>query len=138
MKKLYTFIFLLTITGSALSANEPRTNVAGQVFIHNLHSFRTELTVTSTESPNGFYLGQNFPNPFNPVTDIYFSIPKSQHIRISILDMLGKEVGIIAEGLTNAGSYKADFDASGLSSGIYFYKLETNEFSEIKKMTLVK
>ncbi len=96
------------------------------------------ISVTSIEIPKGFYLGQNFPNPFNPMTNIYFSVPKSQNIKITVSDILGKEVGIIVNGYMTAGSYKADFDASGLSSGIYFYRLEANEFSEVKKMTLVK
>ncbi len=96
------------------------------------------ISVTSTEIPKGFYLGQNFPNPFNPLTNFYFSVPKSQNIKITVTDILGKEVGVIANGFMQAGSYKAEFDASALSSGIYFYKLESSEFSEVKKMTLVK
>jgi hypothetical protein len=96
------------------------------------------ISVTSTEVPKGYYLGQNFPNPFNPVTNIYFSIPKGKKIKITVTDILGKEVGVITDGYMNAGSYKASYDASGLSSGIYFYRLESNEFSEVKKMTLVK
>jgi hypothetical protein len=136
LKRFYTLIiFLLSFTGSVFSTDGPH---AGQVFVSSIHSFRTELTVTSVQSPNGFYLGQNFPNPFNPVTDIYFSVPKSQNIRITVTDVLGKEIGVITQGFTAAGSYKANFDASGLSSGIYFYKFESNEFSEVKKMTLVK
>lgn len=101
-------------------------------------SLLASITQTSTETPRGFYLGQNYPNPFNPQTNIYFSIPKDQEIKITVSNILGKEVAVIINGQVSAGTYRADFDGSGLSSGVYMYKLETAEFTSIKKMTLVK
>lgn len=98
----------------------------------------TNLTQTTGEVPTGFYLGQNFPNPFNPVTNIYFSIPERQHVSVTIRDMLGKEVSLPVNNNLQAGTYKAVFDLSGLSSGVYFYELETERFREVKKMTLIK
>jgi hypothetical protein len=101
-------------------------------------SVLTGITPTSSEVPSGFYLGQNFPNPFNPVTNIYFSIPTSQDVKITVTDMLGKQVAVVVNEKLNAGTYKAEFDASGLSSGVYFYRLEADNFSQVKKMSLVK
>jgi len=98
----------------------------------------TGITPISNEIPKGFSLGQNYPNPFNPVTNINFSIPGSQNVKIVVMDILGKEVATLVNEILSAGTYKADFDASGLSSGIYFYRLETENYTEVKKMTLVK
>jgi hypothetical protein len=98
----------------------------------------TGLIQTSSEVPCGFYLGQNSPNPFNPVTNIYFSIPGRQHVKIAVMDVLGKEVSVPVNDEMEPGTYKAVFDASQLSSGVYFYELQTEVFREVKKMTVVK
>jgi myo-inositol-hexaphosphate 3-phosphohydrolase len=92
----------------------------------------------SNEIPNGFSLEQNYPNPFNPVTNIIFSIPKSGMVKLVVYDIIGKQVSELVNGNYNAGSYKVDFNASVLSSGVYFYKIETNGFTDIKKMMLIK
>lgn len=88
--------------------------------------------------PNDFMLSQNYPNPFNPSTKINFSIPNSSNVVLKIYNELGAEVASLVEGYRNAGSYEVNFDASGLSSGIYFYKIQTGSFSETKKMMLIK
>jgi len=92
----------------------------------------------SLNVPEKFELYQNYPNPFNPTTNIKFSIPNSGNISLKIYDRLGKEVADLADGFRSAGTYEINFDASRLSSGIYFYKLVTNDLVNTKKMTLIK
>ena len=91
-----------------------------------------------TEKIEGYSLSQNYPNPFNPVTSIKFSIPKSTNVSLKIYDALGNEVMNYYDDFLNAGSYNATFDGSKLSSGVYFYKLQTKDFSDVKRMLLVK
>lgn len=92
----------------------------------------------STNVPAGYRLEQNYPNPFNPVTNIEFSIPKSGHVKLSVFDINGKLVTILADQNLSLGTYNADFDAAYLSTGVYFYTLETNSFIQTKRMILVK
>ena len=92
----------------------------------------------STELPESFTLEQNYPNPFNPVTNIKFSIPQSGIVKLKVYDILGKEMAVLVNKQLTAGSYLADFNGSNFASGVYFYKLEAEGFSEIKKMMLVK
>jgi plastocyanin len=88
--------------------------------------------------PNTYKLFQNYPNPFNPVTDIKFELPNSSFVKLTVFNMLGGEVEVLVSQQLNAGGYIVDWDASRYSSGIYFYKLETDGFSAIRKMTLIK
>jgi len=96
------------------------------------------ITPISSEVPSKFSLLQNYPNPFNPVTNIKFDIAKSGMVKLVVYDVTGREVANLVNGELAAGSYKYDFDASSLASGIYFYKLEATGFTSIKKMILVK
>jgi hypothetical protein len=98
----------------------------------------TAVTLISSEIPQQFLLSQNYPNPFNPTTNIKFATPKSGFVKLTIFDMLGREVETLVNENLNAGTYKADWNAASYSSGVYFYKIQTGEFSEIKKMILVK
>jgi hypothetical protein len=88
--------------------------------------------------PSEYALSQNFPNPFNPTTKINFALPKSGLVTLKVYDMLGKEVSSLVNEVKNAGTYSVDFNAASLTSGIYFYKVSVNGFSEVKKMMLVK
>ncbi|HEY3250149.1 MAG TPA: T9SS type A sorting domain-containing protein, partial [Ignavibacteria bacterium] len=85
-----------------------------------------------------FALGQNYPNPFNPVTNIEFSIPKNEYVLLKVYDILGREVKSLVNQNLTAGEYKVDFDAKGLSSGMYYYSLRAGENVTVKKMVLVK
>jgi hypothetical protein len=96
------------------------------------------ITPVSNEVPGGFSLSQNYPNPFNPTTSIEFAIPKSAFVKLTVYDMLGREVEILANKELKTGIYKADWDAGNYPSGVYFYKLVTDNFTETKKMMLVK
>ena len=85
-----------------------------------------------------YELSQNFPNPFNPTTTISFSIPKSSKVKLIVYDILGREVTQLVNGSFNPGKHELTWDAAFLPSGIYFYKLETNKFSDTKKLVLLK
>ena len=88
--------------------------------------------------PGTYDLAQNFPNPFNPSTRIRFGIPKSGLVTVKVYDMLGKEVATLVNEELRAGSYEVPFDGSYFSSGMYFYRIQSGEFVETKKMILVK
>jgi len=88
--------------------------------------------------PDGFALLQNYPNPFNPTTTIRYSIPNSEFVTLKVYDVLGNEVATLVNEEKPAGSYEVEFKATELSSGIYFYKLQTNSFVETKKLVLLK
>jgi hypothetical protein len=96
------------------------------------------LINTNTEIPEKFHLYQNFPNPFNPSTSIKFDLAKTGLVKLTVFDVTGKSVQTLVNEQLGAGSYSYDFNASILSSGIYFYKVETPEFTSIRKMVLVK
>lgn len=94
--------------------------------------------ISSNETLSGFSLSQNYPNPFNPVTRISFSVPKQSFVSLKIYDILGNEVRTLFRGVKSTGSYTINYDASELSSGIYFYRIQADNFTDIKKMTLLK
>lgn len=96
------------------------------------------IQTIGTEIPSSYILNQNYPNPFNPVTQITYGLPKSGSVKVAIYDILGKEVAVIINGHQDAGKYRFDFNASGLSSGIYFYQLEAGNFTDTKKMVVTK
>jgi hypothetical protein len=105
--------------------------------------FNSENLITGIEpigstTPEKFTLGQNYPNPFNPVTNINFSIPKAGNVKLIVFDALGRQVAELVNGVYSAGNYKVDYDASTLSTGVYFYKIEAEGFTDIKKMMLIK
>jgi photosystem II stability/assembly factor-like uncharacterized protein len=98
----------------------------------------TGVTPISSEVPSSYSLSQNYPNPFNPVTKINYELPKSGLVTMKVYDVLGQEVATLVNEVKNAGTYNVEFNGASLSSGIYFYKLESNGFSDIKKMMLIK
>jgi photosystem II stability/assembly factor-like uncharacterized protein len=96
------------------------------------------VTPISSEVPSTYSLNQNYPNPFNPVTKINFALPKSGLVTLKVYDILGKEVATVVNEFKNAGTYNVEFNGSALASGVYLYKIESNGFTDIKKMMLVK
>ena len=89
-------------------------------------------------SPDKYSLAQNYPNPFNPSTKISFDLPYDGNVNITVYDMSGKEAASLVKGYRTAGYYSVDFNAAGLASGVYFYTLNAGNFSETKRMMLVK
>lgn len=104
--------------------------------------WRFKTTITSiddeTSLPTEYALDQNYPNPFNPVTNFRFKIPESGLTSFKIYNLLGQEVAVILEDFMNPGSYDVQFDATGLASGIYLYRIRVNDYSASKKMILMK
>lgn len=96
------------------------------------------ISSISTEIPERPDLSQNYPNPFNPSTTIQFNVVDYEHAKLTIFDVLGREIAVLVDGKLNPGIYEYKFDASGLESGVYFYKVETFRYTETKKMILLK
>ncbi len=104
------------------------------------------ISENKNDLPSGFNLSQNYPNPFNPTTKIKYTIPnviasgtkQTQLVTLKVFDVLGNEIVTLVNEEKPAGSYEMNFKAKGLSSGIYFYKLQTGSFVETRKMVLMK
>ncbi len=88
--------------------------------------------------PTGYYLYQNFPNPFNPITTINYQIPELSFVTIKVYDVLGSEVATIVKEEKQEGGYELEFNGEELTSGVYFYRLKAGSFVETKKMVLMK
>src|SRR5690606_26248764 len=88
--------------------------------------------------PESYALSQNFPNPFNPTTNIKFNLPSESLVTLKVYNLLGEEVASLVNEVLPAGYYNYDFDASALSSGIYIYRIQAEDFISTKKMTLIK
>jgi hypothetical protein len=88
--------------------------------------------------PTEFEVMQNYPNPFNPTTSISYALPEAASVRLTVSDNLGRDVATLVNEYKEAGYYQANFDASGFSSGIYFYRIEAGKFKAVKKMLLMK
>lgn len=98
----------------------------------------TNLNPNNEIIPDKFELSQNYPNPFNPSTVIKFALPTGSKVSLKVYNVLGEEIASLVNSNLSAGTYNYEFDASNLSAGIYFYRLTTDNFSETKKMMLVK
>jgi hypothetical protein len=115
----------------------------------NIRSFTIPDSITSitpiiTETPSSYSLSQNFPNPFNPVTKIRFDVPvchsceSRNPVVLKVYDVMGREVQTLVNERLQPGTYEATFDGSALNSGVYFYKLTTDGYTETKKMLMIK
>jgi hypothetical protein len=94
--------------------------------------------IKNAEIPGDYKLCQNYPNPFNPSTKIKYLIPKQSVVRLSVYDIQGREIMTLVNERQNPGTYEVKLGAMRLSSGVYFYKLSTGEFVDVKKLVLVK
>jgi hypothetical protein len=88
--------------------------------------------------PTQYELQQNYPNPFNPTTVISYQLPLASQVRLTVYDMLGRQVAILVNQRLDAGRYEATFTAGNLASGIYLYRLQAGGFSQTSKMLLIK
>jgi hypothetical protein len=96
------------------------------------------LGINSIKKIDGYALGQNYPNPFNPVTNIFFNIPSRSFVSLIIFDLLGREVAALVFERLSAGDHLRRWNAVGLSSGIYLYRLQSGSFTDTKKLVLLK
>jgi hypothetical protein len=104
-----------------------------EVLDHVMTSNEDELGL-----PKEFSLGQNYPNPFNPSTNIEFALPEQSVVSLKVYNLLGREISTLVSGRMNAGNHKIEFNASGLSTGLYFYRIKAGSFMQTKKMMLIK
>ncbi len=88
--------------------------------------------------PSGFELGANHPNPFNPVTQIRYGLPQAGPVRLDVFDLLGRRVATLVDGVQAAGRYEVSFDGSGLSDGVYLYRMASGTFVETRRMVLAR
>lgn len=116
------------------------SNTGGQFNVDFVQLIRvgTITSIPVTETPQGFALSQNYPNPFNPTTAINFTIPDAQDVRLTVYNVLGQRVAVLADGFHNAGQHIVSFDARRLASGVYIYRIETGDFVTSRKMMLIK
>lgn len=122
---------------TVVSASDPSVTVSGVVLLQpDLGNDVNHGDVTLL--PDQMHLGQNYPNPFNPTTTIAFSLASRSRVNIAIFDILGRTVESIDMGALSAGQHEFTWDASSLSSGVYFYRLTTEQGSQTRKMTLLK
>jgi hypothetical protein len=98
----------------------------------------TSVEQISVSVPSQFTLLQNYPNPFNPTTVFSFYLPVSSKVKLTVYDLLGREVAKVVDEVKLPGLYKITWDASTLTSGVYFYKLEAGTFTAVKKAILLK
>lgn len=92
----------------------------------------------SNEIPNNYLFSQNYPNPFNPMTKIKFSIPKSSNVNVTVFDVLGRHIATLVNEKLKAGTYETQWNAINIPGGAYFYRIEADDFTETKKIILVK
>jgi hypothetical protein len=97
-----------------------------------------DLTESGGVLPTEFNLGQNYPNPFNPATLIVYELPEPTRVQLSVFDMLGREVAVLVDGDKAAGRHAVRFNAQGLTSGIYVYRIHAGTFTQTRKFTLMK
>jgi hypothetical protein len=88
--------------------------------------------------PEKYVLEQNYPNPFNPTTVVSFQLPEASNVRLVVYDILGREVSVLVNERKAAGSYSVSFDAQGMASGMYLYRLQAGNFVQTRKLLLLK
>lgn len=111
---------------------------AGGLAVHNPNGVVSIQNNKNENVSQNFMLYQNYPNPFNPITTISYQLPKAGLVNISVYDITGKEVAKLVSEFKEAGSYDVIFNASNLSSGIYFYSLKADGFADTKKLVVIK
>ena len=138
------YIYLLDAAGGI--NQDLKSNSQYRIFLNageyenrfSLAFSRTIITSVQKDIPTKFSLSQNYPNPFNPCTTIKYSIPQTSFVSITVYNILGKEVSKLINEEKLSGSYEVQFDGNKLSSGVYFYRLQAGNFSETKKLMLLK
>ncbi|MDI6767625.1 MAG: T9SS type A sorting domain-containing protein, partial [Bacteroidota bacterium] len=94
--------------------------------------------ISTTELPKDFILHQNYPNPFNPITKIRFTIHESRFTTLKVYDVLGREVATLVDEVKQPGEYKVEWNAEGLPSGVYIYRLQSGTFFGVKNLILLR
>jgi len=131
----------------------PTVDQANHVYTVTIQAISNGLSVTTSQFiagsgivdvqkintiPTVYNLSQNYPNPFNPTTQIQFALPKESFVKLSVYNVIGQEIQVLVNKNMSAGNYKVNFDASKLNSGMYLYRIETADYTSVRKMLLVK
>ena len=125
--------FINSNTGWAYEGNGIHTTNGGGPIIF------TNIRTTNSEIPKSYILYQNYPNPFNPTTKINYDLPKDSKVTLVIYDILGRQITKLVNGeLQKAGAYSITFNGQSLASGVYFYRIVSDKFVQVKKMVLIK
>jgi hypothetical protein len=111
-------------------------DIYGRIF--SLKDITTNVEQLGSSIPQSFILYQNYPNPFNPTTLIEYAVPRAGNVHIAVYDLLGREVTVLADEYHQAGAYRVTFDAGRLASGVYMYRLKAEDYTNVKRMVLVR
>jgi hypothetical protein len=129
--------FLISIDKIVLFSNKILAGTSAGIYQRDISEL-TGISMISSQIPNSFSLKQNYPNPFNPSTKIRFDLPAQSNVVMNIYDITGREAAAVVNSDLSAGSYEVTFDASQLAAGVYFYRIQAGEYSDTKKMIIVK
>ncbi len=109
-----------------------------QIDLNGTFEFSNEISVAAGQGPEDFFVSQNYPNPFNPVTSIDYQVPVNSFVSLEVIDVLGNKVATLVNEMKNTGNYTVQFDASSISSGVYYYKFAAGDYSIVKKLVILK
>jgi hypothetical protein len=134
------YVRALAVVGNEVFVGGVFTEAGGVSanYVARWNSGTSRVEQLSSTAPKTFLLEQNYPNPFNPSTTIRYQLPVASEVKLEVYDVLGKKIATVVNERQSAGSYQVVWNASGLSSGTYFYRLQAGTFVETKKMIMVK
>jgi hypothetical protein len=124
--------------GTAVGWEKDTTGKYRPLILHTTTGGIASIGGRTGEMPISFFLAQNYPNPFNPSTTIKFDLPTSSRVRLTVYDMLGREVAVLVNERRGAGVHEVRFDGSNLASGVYFYRLTAEDVVQTKKLVIVQ
>jgi hypothetical protein len=128
----------MVVNGLAVSGTNLFACINNGVWRRPLSQLIKSFGSTTSKLPQQFLLQQNYPNPFNPTTTIKYQLPAQSHVTLKVFDVLGREVATLLDGVEQAGYKSVTFDASRLSSSVYFYRLQAGNYIETKKLLLLR
>jgi hypothetical protein len=132
----YHFISGISLVGDELYLyNSSATNVKSILIFHRVITSVSEI---GQNKPTKYLLGQNYPNPFNPSTTIRYQLPEQSYVTLKVFDVLGREVATLVDAIEPPGFKSINFNADGLSSGLYYYRLQADNYFETKKLILLR
>lgn len=123
--------------GSSLYGTDERDSTFKAVLVQ-YKDLETGIENSKVMDPSSFVLSQNYPNPFNPQTTIEYILPQRDHVKLTVFDLQGRVVEVLLDDMKNPGVHHVTFNGSSLSSGIYYYRMETSQGSVTRKMMLLK
>jgi len=137
MKKTTIYLLLIFLLPVLLQAQYLGGNGRGDISV-SLNNIALSVHEITSELPTEYNLKQNHPNPFNPKTNIIFDVAKTGNVKIIVYDVMGREVQTLVNESLKPGTYETSFDGRMFNSGIYFYKINIGDYTETRKMLLIK